>query len=122
MCGIIVCCISGLTVVSRFGKYIKVTKCTYERIYYDSEFGQLKDSSSKWEGLKYNTTKLSKFSDTVNNIPQSNDKNSNSDETSTVNPSDSSSDNQININVNKEKNKKMEELISKCRDISEIYI
>lgn len=124
LCGIIACCISGLTVVVRFGKYIKVTKCTYERIYYDSEFGQLMDSSSKWEGLYNNSVKLSKLRDTVKNITKSkNNKNSNSGVTSpTVSPSDSdsSSDIQININEFEEKKKKIEEeLISDCRDKSD---
>ena len=121
LCGIIACCISGLAVASRFGKYIKVTKCAYERIYYDSEFGQLTDSSPKWEGFQYNSEKLKKLRDTISNItniPQSkNDKNSDSDETSpTISPSDSSSDIQKNINDIKEK---MEKLISHCREISE---
>ena len=42
----------------RFGKYIRVTQCAYERIYYDSEYGQLKDSLPRWEGLKNNKIKL----------------------------------------------------------------
>ena len=126
LCGIIACCISGLTVVARFGKYIKVTKCTYERIYYDSEFGQLMDSSSKWEGLYNNSVKLSKLRDTVKNITNSkNNKNSDSAVISpTVSPSDrdSSSDIQINIYEFEEKKKKIEEeLISECRDISKIH-
>ena len=42
----------------RFGKYIRVTQCAYERIYYDSEYGQLKESLPRWEGLKNNKKKL----------------------------------------------------------------
>lgn len=58
LCGIIACCISGLIFGTRFGKYIRVVQCTYERIYYDSEYGELKDSYPKWEGLKNNALKL----------------------------------------------------------------
>ena len=125
MCGIFACCISGLVVVSRFGKYIKVTKCTYERVYYDSEFGQLTDSSLKWEGLQNNSLKLSNLKKTVNNIKNisesENDKNSNSNEISPpISSSDSSSEIQINFN-DLEKKKQMEDLKGNCRDISEKY-
>lgn len=52
----------------RFGKYIRVTQCAYERIYYDSEYGQLKDSLPRWEGLKNNKIKLSDSKNLVDNF------------------------------------------------------
>ena len=57
-----------MIIVSRFGKYVKVSQCTYERIYYDSEFGQLKDSSEKWIGLNENALKLKDSLFLINNI------------------------------------------------------
>ena len=45
LCGIIACCISGFVTTHRFGKMGRAVKCAYERIYYDSKFGQMKDSS-----------------------------------------------------------------------------
>jgi hypothetical protein len=58
LCGIIAFCISGILVTVRFGRFIRVTECAYERIYYDSQFGELKDSSPRWEGLETNLKKL----------------------------------------------------------------
>ena len=52
----------------RFGKYIRVTQCAYERIYYDSEYGQLKESLPRWEGLKNNKKKLSDSKNLVDNF------------------------------------------------------
>ena len=58
LCDIIASCISGIIVTIRFGQFIRVAQCTYERIYYDSQFGELKDSPQGWEGLKTNSLKL----------------------------------------------------------------
>ena len=52
----------------RFGKYIRVTQCAYERIYYDSEYGQLKESLPRWEGLKNNKKKLSDSKNLLDNF------------------------------------------------------
>ena len=73
LCGIIACCISGFITTHRFGKIIPAVQCTYERIYYDSEFGQMKDSSPKWEGLEVNSKKLGNISNLLNNLQEKND-------------------------------------------------
>lgn len=68
LCGIIACCISGIVTSVRFGKYVKATQCGYERIYYDSQFGQLKDSYPRWEGFYNNSLKLSESLKLINRI------------------------------------------------------
>ena len=54
-CGILACCISGILVSVNFGKKVGSAKCIYERIYYDSKFGELKNGT-KWEGLENSNT------------------------------------------------------------------
>ena len=44
-CGILACCISGILVSVNFGKKVGSAKCIYERIYYDSKFGELKNGT-----------------------------------------------------------------------------
>lgn len=58
LCGIIACCISGIVINTRFAKYTRVVQCAYERVYYDSEYGQIQYETPKWEGLQKNTLKL----------------------------------------------------------------
>ena len=62
----------------RFGKYIRVTQCAYERIHYDSEYGQLKDSLPRWEGLKNNKIKLSDSKNLLDNFNKETNVTSNS--------------------------------------------
>ena len=50
-CGVLACCISGILVSVNFGKKVGSAKCIYERIYYDSKYGELKNGT-KWEGLE----------------------------------------------------------------------
>ena len=62
--GILACCISGFVTANRFGFAIDGSYCSFERFYYDSIFGQLKDSYPKWEGftkMKENLGLLEKF-------------------------------------------------------------
>ena len=54
-CGILACCISGILVSVNFGKKVGSAKCIYERIYYDSKYGELKNGT-KWEGLENSNT------------------------------------------------------------------
>ena len=68
LCGLIACCISGIVITTRFGKYVKVTQCAYERVYYDSQFGQLKEETPKWGGLQNNLEKISNSATLVKNI------------------------------------------------------
>ena len=58
LCGLIACCISGFVMTNRFGIIVRAVQCAYERIYYDSQFGQLKDTYPKWEGLSNSLLKL----------------------------------------------------------------
>ena len=51
LCGILACCISGFVTVNRFGFSLYGTQCAYERIYYDTMFGQYKETYPKWEGF-----------------------------------------------------------------------
>lgn len=50
-CGVLACCISGILVSVNFGKKVGSAKCIYERIYYDSKYGELKNGT-KWKGLE----------------------------------------------------------------------
>ena len=52
LCGIFACCISGFITSRSFGNKVGAAKCAYERIYYDSNYGEIKKSEKKWEGLK----------------------------------------------------------------------
>jgi uncharacterized protein with PIN domain len=59
LCGVLACCIAGFVTANRFGFSLYGVQCAYERIYYDSVFGQIKKTYPKWEGLidistKYN--------------------------------------------------------------------
>lgn len=67
LCVVMASCISGIIITTRFGKYVKVTQCAYERIYYDSEYGQLKDSLPRWEGFNNNKLKLLESKKIVDN-------------------------------------------------------
>ena len=51
LCGIFACCISGFVTSYNFANKLGSTKCAYERIYYDSIYGELQSNSTKWEGL-----------------------------------------------------------------------
>ena len=50
-CGIFACCVSGFITSRNFGNKANAIKCAYERIYYDSNYGEIKKSDLKWEGL-----------------------------------------------------------------------
>ena len=51
LCGIFACCISGFVTSYNFANKLGSTKCAYERVYYDSIYGELQSTSTKWEGL-----------------------------------------------------------------------
>ena len=57
---------------NRFGIIVRAVQCAYERIYYDSQFGQLKDSFPKWEGLETNLLKLNESKNFIDNIKKKN--------------------------------------------------
>ncbi len=51
LCGILACCIAGFVTANRFGFASYGVQCAYERIYYDSKYGQLKKTYPKWDGF-----------------------------------------------------------------------
>ena len=51
-CGILACIIAGFVSANRLGFALNGIQCAYERIYYDSINGQMKDSYPKWMGFK----------------------------------------------------------------------
>ena len=51
LCGVLACCISGFVTANRYGFSLYAFQCAYERIYYDSMYGQLKNTFPKWEGF-----------------------------------------------------------------------
>ena len=66
--GILACCISAFVTVNRFGFAIDGVWCAVDRIYYDSKFGQLKQTYPKWEGFDNTTNILSNINGFLNNI------------------------------------------------------
>jgi hypothetical protein len=49
--GLLACCISGFVTTNRFGFALQGSYCSFERFYYDSIYGQLKETYPKWEGF-----------------------------------------------------------------------
>lgn len=66
LCGLFACGISGLITTVKFGKLVRAVQCAYERIYYDSQYGQLKDTFPRWEGLNNNSLKLKESQNLLN--------------------------------------------------------
>ena len=50
--GIFACCISAFYTVNRFGFALEGAWCAIDRIYYDSLYGQLKDTEDRWDGIE----------------------------------------------------------------------
>ena len=50
--GILACCISGFVTINRFGFALDGSWCAFDRLYYDSLYGQLKEGYPKWEGFE----------------------------------------------------------------------
>ena len=67
LCGIFACCISGFVTSHYFHKKVSAIKCMYERIYYDSEYGELKTEGFYWKGLKERNEIIQKFQIFTNN-------------------------------------------------------
>ena len=51
-CGILACIIAGFVSANRLGFALNGIQCAYERIYFDSVNGQMKDSYPKWMGFQ----------------------------------------------------------------------
>ena len=68
--GLLACCISGFVTTNRFGFALQGSYCSFERFYYDSIYGQLKETYPKWEGfdnLVNNLKTLKTFVDSLSN-------------------------------------------------------
>ena len=66
--GILACCISGFVTTNRFGFALEGSWCSFDRFYYDSLYGQLKETSPKWEGFektKENLGNINTFLDKI---------------------------------------------------------
>ena len=72
LCGVFACCISGFVHSHYFSNKVETTKCVYERIYYDSIYGEInkknetneKDKKkyyTPWEGLEERQNIIDKF-------------------------------------------------------------
>jgi len=72
LCGVFACCISGFVHSHYFSNKVETTKCVYERIYYDSIYGEInkknetneKDKKkyyTPWEGLEERQNIINKF-------------------------------------------------------------
>ena len=69
LCGVFACCISGFVTSHNFSNKVETTKCVYERIYYDSIYGEINKKNetdykkyyTPWEGLKERQNIIDKF-------------------------------------------------------------
>mgnify|MGYP007070198760 CR=1 FL=1 len=68
--GILACCISAFVTVNRFGFALEGSWCAVDRIYYDSRYGQLKDSSPRWEGFTQTKEILDDINEFYKNIKE----------------------------------------------------
>jgi len=66
--GVLACCISAFVSVNRFGFTIDGAWCAFDRIYYDSLYGQLKNKGERWEGLDKTKVTLQEIKDFCNFI------------------------------------------------------
>ena len=70
LCGVFACCISGFVTSHNFSNKVESTKCIYERIYYDSIFGEInkenkdnKKIDTPWVGLNERQRIIDNFGD-----------------------------------------------------------
>ena len=69
LCGVFACCISGFVHSHYFSNKVETTKCVYERIYYDSIYGEINKKNetdykkyyTPWEGLEERQNIIDKF-------------------------------------------------------------
>ena len=71
--GILACCISAFVSINRFGFALEGAWCAVDRIYYDSLYGQLKNSEPKWEGFDKITNISTSLYHFANYIKENND-------------------------------------------------
>ena len=65
--GVIACCIAGFVTANRYGFCTYAVQCAYERIYYDTKNGQIKNTLPKWGGINDTQAKLSELNN-INNV------------------------------------------------------
>ena len=66
--GLLACCISGFVTTNRFGFALQGSYCSFERFYYDSIYGQLKETYPRWEGFDNMVNFLNKLSSFIGNL------------------------------------------------------
>ena len=66
--GILACCISGFVTTNRFGFALEGSWCSFDRFYYDSLYGQLKETYPKWEGFEQIKDYLNNANDFLDKI------------------------------------------------------
>ena len=66
--GIFACCIAGFVTANRLGFCTYAVQCAYERIYYDTLNGQIKNSVPKWEGINNILTNLNSLDSIYNDV------------------------------------------------------
>jgi len=67
--GLLACCISGFVTTNRFGFALQGSYCSFERFYYDSIYGQLKETYPKWEGFDKLRNELNNLITLYNDLP-----------------------------------------------------
>jgi len=66
--GLLACCISGFVTTNRFGFALEGSYCSFDRLYYDSIYGQLKETYPRWEGFENMTNFLRKLNLFIGNL------------------------------------------------------
>ena len=66
--GLLACCISGFVTTNRFGFALEGSYCSFERFYYDSMYGQLKETYPRWEGFENLTNILNRLNVFISNL------------------------------------------------------
>ena len=82
--GVLACCISAFVSVNRFGFTLEGAWCAYDRIYYDSLHGQLKNKGERWEGLDNTANNLIDIKNFCGSINQDEPTNITINETATT--------------------------------------
>ena len=66
--GLLACCISGFVTTNRFGFALEGSYCSFERFYYDSIYGQLKETYPRWERFNNISKLLSQLNRSLNDL------------------------------------------------------
>ena len=69
LCGVFACCISGFVTSHNFSNKVETTKCIYQRLYYDSIYGEINKEKKQyihWEGLNQRQEIIENFRSFLN--------------------------------------------------------